>query len=223
MDADVEPSRETVPLAEIPDAPTPPPVEDRQQGISHAVEEEWQSEDRDVAAPTGSWMKVLGYFMLLLVLASGGALVCHFGLNESQGDFALLGIDTQEVEFVTARREDGSAVLMVRGKVVNTTMGAKQLITVNAQVVEQGGQVVREKRAPCGNTWTAADLSTLSQSDITTQYQRLEQSDRMVPPNGEITCSVVLDSVPPGFLSSASSYQPRLVVIQADPVTYGSQ
>lgn len=179
--------------------------------------ESWELDDGNEPAQTGSGIKVLGVIMLILLVLGGGVLLYVFVLQggESAGPE---GVDTQSVEFVMSEREGGGQVLMVRGRVVNISPGAKQHISVRAQILEPGGAVVREKQAPCGRTWTAGELTRLTSREIAAEYERLEQSDRMIPPNGEITCSVVFEIIPSGF--SATSFRPRLVVTQAESVIY---
>jgi predicted Zn finger-like uncharacterized protein len=229
-----EPSRETAPLVESADhfetgpsvivdpslsaddveipTPTPKPIAART--------DDWEEDDQVVDAPPGGGFKILGVLMLLVLLLGGGALLYFFVISEGD-ESSFEGIDTLGVEFIMTKRAGGGQVLMVRGKVVNTTAGAKQHIAVRAQILEPGGAVVREKQAPCGRTWTAAELTKLSSAEIDTEYQRLEQSQRLVPPDGEITCSVVFEIIPTGF--SVTSFRPRMIVMQAEPVVYSDQ
>ena len=157
---------------------------------------------------------------MIIVFLISGAVTVYLTTRRAGGANGIEGMDTVGVELVLGERGEGGGgekVLMVRGRVANTSLGAKQKITVKAQVLDSAGVVVEEKEAPCGKTWTAIDIGRLTRDEIAAEYQQLEGEDRLIRPDGEITCSVVLDAVPPGL---TRDYRARLVVTRADTVTY---
>lgn len=175
----------------------------------------------DLAAErqSNNFYRNIGIAMVAL-LGIAGLVFVYLNFMQGESEGGVEGVEAVNVDFVEAELEGGVRVVMIRGRIVNNTVGARKNVTAKAQILDSGGVPVAERQAPCGSTWTEVDLTRMTPASLAAEYQSLDESDREVSPNSAtgIGCSVVFDRIPPGF--SRATFRPNLIVIQADPVRY---